>query len=148
MTSSIFILLIVSYMSIALGGKLYSGPFQSSSWVTDISKESIVESRKLRNIYTDINRNVKTDVNSLDIKTLENEAKKTTFTVALNHRNIDKLKTEFLAVSMPKSGKYGKHLSIEDIRTKYSPKISDLNKLVLFFEKIKGSLVTLNLIGE
>jgi Pro-kumamolisin, activation domain len=106
---------------------LYVGPFQSGHWVEDTT-----ESAK--------------DPRAFHVQ--QHDQLPTKFIVALKHRDIDMLKKELLAVSMPKSGSYGKHLSAAEIRTKYAPLEEDLQRVVSFFEQIPGSYVELNKVGN
>jgi len=70
------------------------------------------------------------------------------FVVSLGLRNRDLLKQEFLDVSNPKHESYGKYLSLEDLRLKYSPTSDDVMMVSDFFGAISGSEVSLNAKGD
>lgn len=106
---------------------VYVGPFQSGHWVQDTTESA-------------------RDPSAFHVQ--QHHQLPTKFIVALKHRDVDMLKKELLAVSMPKSGSYGKHLSAAQIRTKYAPLEEDLQRVVSFFEQISGSYVELNKVGN
>ena len=56
-----------------------------------------------------------------------------TFYVALNYRNKDEMHNELLAISDPRHSLYGKHLSLEEFKYKYSPSIDAVYKVKDFF---------------
>ena len=64
-----------------------------------------------------------------------------TFIVALKLRSPEQLKRDLMEVSNPKSARYGKYLTREDISTKYGPLPSSKEKVIQHFEKIPGSAV-------
>lgn len=106
---------------------LYVGPFQSGHWVPDTTESA-------------------RDPSAFHVQ--QHDQLPTKFIVALKHRDVDMLKKELLAVSMPKSGSYGNHLSAAEIRRKYAPLEEDLQRIVSFFEQIPGSYVELNKVGN
>lgn len=126
---STLILILTSAIAcvVSFSSDLYVGPFQSGHWVPDTT-----ESAK--------------DPNAFHVQ--QHDQLATKFIVALKHRDVGMLKKELLAVSMPKSGSYGKHLSVTEIRNKYAPLEEDLQRVVSFFEKIPGSYVEVNKVGN
>jgi hypothetical protein len=64
------------------------------------------------------------------------------FTVALNMRNVEEMKQEFMDVSMPTSAKYGQFLTLDDVASRYGPTRQDRESVVQFFQTIDGSTVT------
>lgn len=59
--------------------------------------------------------------------------KKVTFYVNLALKNVQQMHRDFLQVSTPRSGSYGKHLSVGDIKNRYGLG-AQLNKLLDFFK--------------
>jgi subtilase family serine protease len=102
------------------GSDLYVGPFQSGIWLEDTTEAS----RNPRAIHVQ-----------------ERKQLSTKFIVALKHRDADSLKKEFLAVSMPQSGKYGKHLSASEIKAKYAPESKDLERIMAYLGEMEGAHV-------
>lgn len=66
------------------------------------------------------------------------------FIVSLGLRNRDKLISDFHDTSNPKHSSYGKFLSQEEIRERYSPEETDVLRVSAYLQKIVGSKVTLN----
>ena len=129
MTSSIILLLVavLNICNVLANDGVHLGAFESGYWIPDTTEES---------------RNPKA------FHVLQHAQLSTKFIVALNHRDVDKLKQNLLDVSMPRSGSYGKHLSISEIKSKYSPRKSELQKVVAFFSQIEGSIIEVNKIGS
>lgn len=55
------------------------------------------------------------------------------FTVALKLNNVNELHDEFLAVSLPKSEKYGKFYDLNSLSKKFGASPKDKNKVIEFF---------------
>ena len=129
MTLSIvyFLVALSNICAIVANGGAYVGPFQSGHWIPDTTEAA-------------------RDPRSFHVQ--QHPQLSTKFIVALKHRDVDMLKKELLAVSMPRSGSYGKHLSVSQIRAKYAPKEHDLEKVVSFFKEIPGAIVELNKVGS
>ena len=129
LVSAIIVSIIAQESTVAHNSQsaLYTGAFQSGHWVEDTTAAS---------------RNP----NAFHVQ--QRSQLSTSFIVALKHRDVEALKKELLAVSMPRSGSYGRHLSVSQIRAKYSPFGSDLEKVVTFFENIPGALVEVNQVGS
>jgi hypothetical protein len=70
------------------------------------------------------------------------------FIVSLKLRNRHSMKQEFHDVSNPKHANYGKFLTLEDLRMKYSPSGSDVMSVRDYFGSIAGSKVELNTKGD
>lgn len=66
---------------------------------------------------------------------------KVKFTVALKLKDGDSLNQEFLDISTPGSPKYGKHLNIHEIQSKFGPNTAEKMEVVTFFESIPGAKV-------
>lgn len=106
---------------------LYVGPFQSGHWVPDTTEAS-------------------RDPAAFHVQ--QHEQLPVKFIVALKHRDINALKKELLDVSMPSSHKYGKHLSVSDIRSKFSPTQIEFDGVLNYFSSIPGAYVESNKIGS
>jgi subtilase family serine protease len=63
------------------------------------------------------------------------------FLVALEMRNIDELRNEFIAVSDPKSARYGQYYDLRRLNQEFSLKLSDREAVVRFFASIPGARV-------
>lgn len=63
------------------------------------------------------------------------------FLVALEMRNVDKLRDEFMTVSNPKSSRYGKFYDLHGLHENFSLESSDRAMVVGFFESIPGAVV-------
>jgi tripeptidyl-peptidase-1 len=114
-------LFIVFTLLIAFSNALYTGPFIHKAF------KPVVESRA---------------------RVLNGENSKGTFIVALNHQNHEAMEQEFLDVSTPKSEKYGKHLSLDEMKSKYSPSLKNTEKVMNFFNSLENGKVELNSIGD
>ena len=123
----LLILTIVNVTANVSNSGLYVGPFQSGHWVPDRTEAS-------------------TDPAAFHVQ--QHEQLSVKFIVALKHREIDALKKELLDVSMPSSGKYGKHLSVSEIRSKYSPTQQEFDGVLKYFSNIPGAVVESNKIGS
>lgn len=106
---------------------LYVGPFQSGHWIPDTTEAS-------------------RDPKAFHVQ--QHEQLPVKFIVALKHRDINALKKELLDVSMPSSHKYGKHLSVSDIRSKFSPTQREFDGVLNYFSSIPGAYVESNKIGS
>ena len=106
---------------------LYVGPFQSGHWVRDTTEAS-------------------TDPAAFHVQ--QHEQLSVKFIVALKHRDSKALRKELLDVSMPSSSKYGKHLSVTEIRSKFSPKQHEFDRVFDFFNDIPGAFVESNKVGS
>ena len=122
-----FLVALTNICAIVANGGVYVGPFQSGHWIADTTEAA-------------------RDPRAFHVQ--QHSQLSTKFIVALKHRDVDMLKKELLAVSMPRSGSYGKHLSVSQIRAKYAPKEVDLDRVVAFFLEIPGATVELNKIGS
>lgn len=67
-----------------------------------------------------------------------NRDEKVTFTVALKLQNEDLLHDEFLAVSSPKSERYGNFYSHESLQRKFGPSRKDRLKVAAYFMQMEG----------
>ena len=86
------------------------------------------------------------DVNNNEYKIYSG---KVNFLIALKLRNVYKMKRELAEVSNPKSEKYARYFSLDQIRTRFSPPASIREKVISYFlKKIKKSSVHYNLIGD
>ena len=74
-------------------------------------------------------------------------AQKIIFHVAMKYRRVKDMEEELLAVSTPSSPSYGKHLSVHEIRNKYSDE-EEIQEVVDYFSAISESNVHVNTIGS
>ena len=124
----VFLLLtIVNVTANISNSGVYVGPFQSGHWVVDTTEAS-------------------TDPAAFHVQ--QHEQLSVKFIVALKHKDIDALKKELLDVSMPSSSKYGKHLSVNEIRRKYSPTQEEFDGVLDYFSNIPGAVVESNKVGS
>jgi subtilase family serine protease len=122
------VLLLLTIVNVtASNTDLYVGPFQSGHWVPDTTEAS-------------------RDPAAFHVQ--QHEQLPVKFIVALKHRDINALKKELLDVSMPSSHKYGKHLSVSDIRSKFCPTQREFDGVLNYFSSIPGAYVESNKIGS
>ena len=65
-----------------------------------------------------------------------NKSQNLTFFIVLHHRNIDKLKRHFLAVSDPTHVNYGKYLTLHEIQRKYGALLTTKLKIINYLKSI------------
>ena len=123
----LLLLTIVNVTANVSNSGLYVGPFQSGHWVPDTTEAS---------------------TNPAAFHVQQHEQLSVKFIVALKHRDSKALKKELLDVSMPSSSKYGKHLSVTEIRSKFSPKQHEFDRVFDFFNDIPGAVVESNKVGS
>ena len=123
----LLLLTIVNVTANVSNSGLYVGPFQSGHWVPDTTEAS-------------------TDPAAFHVQ--QHEQLSVKFIVALKHRDSKALRKELLDVSMPSSSKYGKHLSVTEIRSKFSPKRHEFDRVFDFFNDIPGAFVESNKVGS
>lgn len=115
-------------ISACISTAVHLGPFQSTYWLPHDTNRRFLDSKEQQ-------------------RNLLNLATRATFVVALKHRHPSELKEELLAVSTPQNAKYGKHLSVDQIRSKYAPHEEDAWSVVHFFENMGEATVELNKLG-
>jgi hypothetical protein len=114
--------------SSCVASALHLGAFQSTYWLPHDTNRRFSNSKEQH-------------------RNLLNVATKATFVVALKHRSPAELKEELLAVSTPQNAKYGKHLAVDQIKSKYAPHEADAWSVVQFFESMEEATVQLNKLG-
>jgi hypothetical protein len=111
--------LLASALAVLSSAALHTGPFSSGTWIPDQFAP-----------------------------TSSDESQKVEFFVALKLRDGDGMREELHDVSMPSRPSYGRHLSIDEIKEKYSPTNDDVASVKNYFEGIVGAEVHVNAVGN
>jgi hypothetical protein len=66
----------------------------------------------------------------------------------MNLRDTDMAREELFDVSIPTRAKYGQHLTLDQIKGKYSPTEKDVAEVVAHFQQMSGAVVEANKLGN